>query len=153
MSPTLKVGQVVNVDSGAFSGRSPRVGEIVVFHASQQAASGGGGNECTNPKQGQPGGEACAVVGSGPSKLAFIKRVVGLPGDRIAVVHGGVVRNGQPLREAYAAACSDPVCNFPKPITVPAQTYFVLGDNRGASVDSRLFGPVPRSWIIGLAKP
>jgi signal peptidase I len=153
MAPTLKVGQVVDVDRGAFSRRSPRVGEIIVFRGSDQAASTSDTNECANPRQGQAGGEPCAVPGTGPSKVSFIRRVVGLPGDRIAIVGGQVVRNGQALREPYARACSDPICNFRKTIAVPPQTYFVLGDNRGESLDSRFSGPVPRSWIVGLAKP
>ena len=154
MEPTLKVGQVVNVDDGAFSARSPQLGEIIVFRASDQAASASGGSECGNPSQGQPGDQVCGVPGAGPSKVAFIKRIVGLPGDRLAMVGGRVIRNGRPLREPYAQSCTGaPVCSFPKPITVPAQTYFVLGDNRTASVDSRFFGPVPRAWIVGLAKP
>jgi signal peptidase I len=44
-------------------------------------------------------------------------------------------------------------CNFPKPIVVPAGDYFMLGDNRRASDDSRFWGPVKRSWIIGVVTP
>ena len=42
-------------------------------------------------------------------------------------------------------------CNLPKPITIPPDHYFMMGDNRGASDDSRFWGPVPRDWIIGKA--
>jgi signal peptidase I len=153
MLPTLKVGQRVGVDTGAFSERAPRIGQIIVAHVSEQASSSTGENLCVNPRQGRPGGQPCAIPGRGPTNVSFIKRVVGLPGDRIAVVKGQVVRNGAPLHEPYARACNDPICNFPKPITVPAQTYFVLGDNRPESEDSRSWGPIPRSWIVGLAGP
>ncbi len=46
---------------------------------------------------------------------------------------------------------ADGNCNFPKPITIPPDHYFMMGDNRGASDDSRFWGPVPREWIIGKA--
>jgi signal peptidase I len=151
MVPTLKVGQVVGVDDGAFKGRAPRIGEIIVFHPPREA---GLSTSCSNPREGQPNGSPCAALGSAPSKGAFVRRVVGLPGDRIAIAGGRVVRNGQPLREPYVRACDNPsVCNFPKAITVLSQTYFVMGDNRGAASDSRFWGPVRSSWIIGLAKP
>jgi signal peptidase I len=80
-----------------------------------------------------------------------IKRVVGLPGDVLAMVNGHVIRNGKREADAYAQSCSG-ACTFPKPITVPAGDYYVLGDNRGASADSRLYGPIPRAWIIGTLK-
>ena len=44
---------------------------------------------------------------------------------------------------------SQPECNFPTPITIPAGEWFVIGDNRGESDDSRFWGPVPTSWIVG----
>ncbi|HET6448708.1 MAG TPA: signal peptidase I, partial [Conexibacter sp.] len=79
----------------------------------------------------------------------FIKRVVGLPGDRIAVRNGHVVRNGVQQREPFIRACGDgPDCNLDT-ITVPPDHYFMMGDNRGSSDDSRYWGPVPRDWIIG----
>ena|SRR5436305_1042025 len=81
MVPTLKVGQVVGVDDGAFKGRAPRTGEIIVFHPPQEA---GLSASCSNPREGQPNGSPCAALGSAPSKGAFVRRVVGLPGDRIA---------------------------------------------------------------------
>ena len=60
------------------------------------------------------------------------------------------IRNGKRAEEPYIRPCepgSD--CNFPTPITIPADHYFMMGDNRGESDDSRFWGPVPRSWIIG----
>lgn len=78
----------------------------------------------------------------------IIKRVIGLPGDKIAVHDGLVYRNGKPLDEPYIAA--NTLGRF-GPYQVPKGTVFVLGDNRNQSLDSRMFGPVPMSSIIGEA--
>jgi signal peptidase I len=78
--------------------------------------------------------------------------VVGLPGDRIAIVGGRVIRNGTPAREPFIIPCrpGDVGADFPKPVAVPAGMYFVLGDNRCESNDSRFYGPVKRAWIVGV---
>jgi signal peptidase I len=66
------------------------------------------------------------------------------------VINGRVVRNGKPAREPFASSCSGAECNLNE-ITVPKGMYFLMGDNRGNSDDSRFWGPVPRDWIIGKA--
>jgi len=58
-----------------------------------------------------------------------------------------VVRNGRALYEPFAHSCAD-FCDFPRPITVPSGSYYALGDNRGASFDSRFWGPVPRKAVL-----
>src|SRR5947209_15930560 len=65
-----------------------------------------------------------------------------------------VIRNGKAEARAYRVdACNhDPSCTFPKPITVPPDEYFVPGDNLPVSDDSRFWGPIKRSWLIGLVK-
>ena len=78
----------------------------------------------------------------------FIKRVIGLPGDTITTDSTTVRVNGVLLNEPYISQASNPVG---KVWTVPANEYFVMGDNRPASDDSRDWGYVPMSYIIGKA--
>jgi signal peptidase I len=148
MLPTLRIGQYVGADNRVLHRRAPRLGEIIVFHPPATYADG-----CRNRKQGGfTGGQACQPPGRRASVAVFLKRVVGLPGDRISIVDGAVIRNGTPETGARIARCTDPSCNFRTPIRVPAGTYYVLGDNRGASDDSRFWGPVRQAWIIGLVE-
>ena len=77
----------------------------------------------------------------------FVKRVVAIPGDTVKVRDNTVFVNGLPLDEsAYIAA--EPVYTL-EPTTIPANHYFVLGDNRNASQDSRVFGPIDGDLIVG----
>ena len=153
MLPTLKIGQLVTVDFRAYRIRRPRVGDIVLFHP----ASGADPAKvlCGAPSEGlkKTSGEfprPCGVPTPRASRQKFVKRVVGLPGDRIAIVNGRVIRNGRRQDEPYIRACPGfPICNFRRPIVIPRGDYFMLGDNRGASDDSRFWGPVHRSWILG----
>ena len=78
----------------------------------------------------------------------LIKRVVGLPGEEIAVQKGQVIINGRPLEEPWSVQVGG--ADFP-PTLVPAGCVFVLGDNRPHSNDSRAFGPVPIDEIVGRA--
>jgi len=80
----------------------------------------------------------------------FIKRIVGIPGDHVQVDQDGVVSiNGVQLSEPYVSAIINPY--DPTDLTLGPNQYFVLGDNRGDSSDSRVWGPVPRQNIIGQA--
>ncbi len=74
------------------------------------------------------------------------------PGDRIAIRGGHVVLNGKRQKEPFIEPCGGgEACDLPREIRIPADHYFMMGDNRGSSDDSRFWGPVPREWIIGEA--
>ncbi|WP_324293509.1 MULTISPECIES: signal peptidase I [Moorena] len=81
-------------------------------------------------------------------KDAFISRIIGLPGDKIEVNGGKVYVNNQPLEENYI---EEPPQYSWGPVTVPPDSYTVLGDNRNNSYDSHHWGFVPRENIIGKA--
>src|SRR5690349_12559060 len=81
---------------------------------------------------------------------SFIKRVIGVPGDHIRISFGHVFINGQELSEPYVPADYADASSFAE-IVVPNNAYFVLGDHRSMSRDSRDFGPVMRSYIYGKA--
>jgi signal peptidase I len=155
MAPTLEVGQRVLVNRFSHRvGADPKLNDITVFMP---------------PSGAERDGDQCGVAGEGPSNMgsqserscsrpspgtgpqAFIKRVVGMPGDRIGVRDGRVVRNGTPAPEPFAVACGGgQECDLDE-IVIPSGHYFLMGDNRGNSDDSRYWGPVPRAQIIGRA--
>ncbi len=81
---------------------------------------------------------------------SYIKRVIGLPGDEIRIDHGRVWLNGKYLRETYVPAMYRDGRSMAQ-ITVPTDCYFMMGDHRSISSDSRDFGPVERSLIYGKA--
>ena len=147
MEPTLTIGQRVLTDRLT---NHPGLGDIVVFHPPTGANPAN--PICANPNQGPGHSQPCGKSVPHESSATYIKRVVGLPGDRIAVVNGHVIRNGVREKDPYILQCGGaPECNLPKPITVPPGEYFMMGDNRGDSDDSRFWGPIPASWIIGVA--
>ncbi|MEV4422919.1 signal peptidase I [Patulibacter sp. NPDC049589] len=149
MEPTLTVGQRVIVERvGHRLGNTPKVGDIIVFHPAQDAAGG----RCEDHDQGGGTPTPCEVPAKVADKDTFIKRVVGVPGDRIQIRRGRVIRNGKTTKEPFIRGCgSAGDCTFARTITVPKDTVYVLGDNRGESEDSRFWGPVRTKWIIGNA--
>ncbi len=84
-----------------------------------------------------------------PTK-SYIKRVIGVAGDRIRIDQGRVYVNGEPLTEPYVRPSSRDDRSFPE-TTVPADSFFVLGDHRNMSSDSRDFGPIPQESVYGKA--
>lgn len=81
---------------------------------------------------------------------SYIKRVIALPGDRIRIDHGTVIVNGVRLKEPYVPARYEDDRSQPEMVLPPHQ-YFVMGDHRSISSDSREFGPVDRNLIYGKA--
>ena len=144
MVPTLEIGQRVLVNRIANNFSDPERGDVVVFKAPLEAQS----NTCAEPP---PPGLPCVKASTRKGPETFIKRVVGLPGDKIRIENGQVTRNGEPEGNEAAQRCESGDCTFSNEFTVPKGHYWLMGDNRGASSDSRVWGPVPREWIIGEA--
>jgi signal peptidase I len=154
MEPTLDVGQRVLVNRFIYDFKDPKAGDIVVFHP--PAGADKGSAECgVKLKGSQPVdlGESCPQPTAEESSQNFIKRIVAGPGDTLSVKEGHPVVNGVEKKdEPYILPCGNAgPCNLPKTITIPPGHYFMMGDNRGASDDSRFWGPVPEDWIIGEA--
>jgi signal peptidase I len=164
MIPTLEVGQRVLVDRVSYHLSDPDIGDIVVFHPPLGADQDFNGPECgaedvpdgdkdddlsTFDSSTQP----CTMETPERSDENFIKRIVAGPGDTLEVENGHPVVNGVKAEEDFIKPCagSGNRCNLREPVTVPPDHYFMMGDNRGSSDDSRFWGAVPRDWIIGQA--
>jgi signal peptidase I len=148
MEPTLDIGQRVLVDRVSYHFGDPEIGDIVVFHPPEGAVNGS--PECGVKIDTET--EACPQPVDQESDTNFIKRIVAGPGDTLSVKDGHPVVNGVEAKESFIRPCGGGTgCNMPKQITIPANDYFMMGDNRGSSDDSRFWGPVPRDWIIGEA--
>lgn len=127
MFPTLQVGDRILVQKLFFNWHDLRVGEIVVFA--------------------RPAADTMCVV---PGENVLVKRVVGLPGQRIYSSGNGVFVNGRELSGPYVVPPLGPsIATKGDPFTVPAGDVYVLGDNRANSCDSRYWGPIKGSSIIG----
>ena len=88
------------------------------------------------------------------STKQFVKRLVGLPGDTLAMQRGILIRNGQRVAEPYARFADSSATATRHnwgPLVVPASSYFVLGDNRDRSLDSRYWAYIPSRFIAGRA--
>lgn len=118
MEPTLANRAYVIVDTLFPATRSFRRGEVIVFRF-----------------PGKPGVE-------------YVKRVIALPGETVAIAHGMVFVNGNPLAEPYVR---ERTRYFWGPARVPDDSVFVLGDNRNSSSDSHVWGPLPASLVVGRA--
>ena len=157
MLPTLKPGQRVLVDRFSHTlGADPELGDITVFRPPSGAESDGEGGQCGTPGEGPSydfgarSTRSCSHPTAERADKTYIKRLVGLPGDRIEIRNGHVFRNGRRASEPFASSCSDPACNLDETVVGQGE-YFLMGDNRDNSNDSRFWGPVPRAWIVGKA--
>jgi len=147
MLPTLHINQRILANRLI---QHPSVGDIVVFHPPRGADPAS--PVCGDPNQGDGHSQPCDLPTPQQSSQTFIKRVVAGPGDSISIVDGHVIRNGVREKDSYIDPCQgDSSCNFRTRIVIPPGDYFMMGDNRGASDDSRFWGPVPDKWIIGVA--
>jgi signal peptidase I len=150
MEPTLHIGQRILVDRLGDDFSGPKLGQVWVFHPPASETCSNGNQGLTSSGRKDP--EACDTRGSHESDQTYVKRVVGLPGDRLSIRNGHVFRNGVREHDSYTIPCDGGgECWFPKTFTVPKGDYYMMGDNRPDSLDSRFWGPVPRSWMIGSA--
>ncbi len=128
MTPTLLKNDRLVIEKLSYRFQEPQRGDIVVFWPPSE------------------------IVPAGQKRDAFIKRIVGLPGDTVEVTNGRVVINGEVQNERYIQA---PPNYEQEPLTIPPDSYFVLGDNRNASYDSHAWDIarpfVPEDQIIGKA--
>ena len=145
MVPTLEIGQRVLVDRVSFRFRDPHRGDIVVF----KPPSGADSNTCgVEHAPDSP----CPRATRGRSDTNFIKRVVAVGGDRVKIIDGAVYLNGKRQKEPFARLDSEcGLCDLPKEIVIPKGEYYMMGDNRGESADSREWGPITKDAMIGKA--
>ncbi len=146
MEPTLQINDRLIIEKISYKFRKPERGEVLVF----------------NPP---------AVKAVPDPSLVYIKRLIGLPGDRISIREGKVFINNQPLTEPYIREAPDytlptadpaecQACFVPNEVnqngknlsfTVPPNTYWMMGDNRNNSLDSHAWGFLPEQNIVGRA--
>ncbi len=141
MEPNLHSGQHVIVNKAAYmSVDVDRLSKFIPFY---EVDKGSELHLFGEPQR----GDVVVIVSPQPSRKRLVKRVVGLPGDTIEIEGGMLKVNGRTMTEPY-------VLGIPRdrgPLMIPADHYFVLGDNRPQSNDSNSFGPVHRSQIVGKA--
>ncbi len=134
MEPTLQVGDRILVNKLSYHLHSVGRGDIVVFS--------------------RPPTENCG----GPEVNDLVKRVIGLPGDVVSLARGYVYIDGKRLNESWLPTSQQGITvagppgnssNLAHAYRIPANNYFVMGDNRTDSCDSRYWGPINRSLIVG----
>ena len=126
MLPTLQNGEWLLVDHLSYALGEPQRGDVIICHYPDRYAD--------------------------PWKLIrqyFVKRIVGLPGETLEIVEGTVLIDGEPLDEGYLDADHTRFIRNAPPVTLGDDEYFVMGDNRDNSNDSRRSGPISRSMVVG----
>jgi len=145
MEPTLEVGDRVVVNRLAYRVGEPAHGDVVVF----LRPIGTGDAPQNGPLSWVRRAVAQGLGGTPPGSEDLIKRVVGLPGDTVEGRNGRLWRNGHRIPEPYLAGKGF-TSDF-DPVLIKPGYYWVMGDNREDSADSRVFGQVPRSTLVGRA--
>lgn len=150
MEPQLEVGDRIVVSRLSYRLHQPNRGDVIVFSEPPGARAFLGEGDEDGP--GNPVTRVLRVAGEAvgflqPSTDDWIKRVVGLPGDTVEGIAGSVYVNGHRLAEPYLPEGTVTEA-FPE-IVVPRGRLWVMGDNRGDSLDSRAFGPIDRSTVVG----
>jgi len=142
MDPSLESGEYLIVNKLAYATIDLKIFDWLPFFDA--------GEDSVHHLFGAPG-RGDVIVFQSPQRLErdFIKRIIGVPGDQVVMRDGKVFLNGEELVEPYAQG--ETVCSASRwcDVTVPPGYYYVLGDNRGSSTDSRTFGPVPEENIVG----
>lgn len=158
MENTLRCGDRVLVDRVSFRFSDPDRGDVVVFNP--PAGIGEGGQP--DPSVVADETDAARVAADGTKSVTkadtnYIKRIIGLPGDKVEVKDHHAIVNGTPLEEPYLRPIeevegidSGSRANW-GPNTIPKGTYLMLGDHRDNSADGRVFGYVPRDFLVGKA--
>jgi signal peptidase I len=133
MKPTLLVGDHILVNKFIYGIKLPFTDKILV--------------SLSEPERGD------VVVFKFPldTRKDYIKRVIGLPGDRVQLVNKQLLINGRPTEDPHASYSVNGSMRMFGPVTVPSGHLFVMGDNRDESSDSRVWGFVPRPYLKGKA--
>jgi signal peptidase I len=144
MLPQLQINDRVVVSKISYKLHDPRRGDIVVFDAP------GGKPKDDSPLPTRVVRSVVQSIGlAAPSTDEYIKRVVALPGEKVEGRGGKVLVDGMELVEPYLPAGTR-TADFSAAV-VPPGTVWVMGDNRANSADSRIFGAVPQSTVVGRA--
>jgi signal peptidase I len=129
MEPTLQIGDRIIVDKLAVDWGTIHRGDILVFKS--------------------PPAEDCG----GAPVVDLVKRVIGLPGDKLYSIGDSIYVNGQKLNEnwSHVEPLGNAIASAATPVVVAPNHYFMMGDNHPDSCDSRMWGTIPRSDVIGKA--
>ncbi len=141
MEPTIHTGDHIIVNKAAYASLDlHKMSKFVPFY---EAEKGEGLEIFGVPAR----GDVVIINSLSPPPKQLIKRIVGVPGDTVETRDGELFINGERVEEVYTRG-SAPVID---PVVIPRDHYYVLGDNRAHSNDSRFFGPIHRDAIVGKA--